>query len=156
MRRLACILADRRGNSVVELGLMAPILTAFLVGMVDISQAVAERLRLEQAAQRSIERVMQEQETSSTFANLAADAAAGAGVPAANVTVTPWLECNGATVASGSDYYNTFCTAGQAKAGYVKVVITKTFTPLFGTRFFPGANTNGTVTLTGEAGIRIQ
>ena len=155
MRRFTSLFTNERGNSVVELGLVAPILATFLVGMADISRAVAERLSLEQAAQRSIERVMQEQETSTTFANLAADAAANAGVSTSNVTVTPWLECNGTTTATGSAYYTTTCTTGQTEMGFVKVVVTKDFTPLFGTRFFPGANSNGTVTLTGEAGLRI-
>ena len=156
MGRTLSLAVDRRGNSVVELGFLAPIFATFVVGMADISRAVAERLRLEQAAQRSIERVMQGQESSSTFANLAADAAAGAGVPVGNVTVTPRLECNGTTVATGAAYYTANCTAGQTKAGYVRVVVTKNFAPMFGTRFFPGANANGTFTLTGRAGIRIK
>lgn len=156
MGRSLTLAADNRGTSVVELALVAPMLAMFLMGMVDISRAVAERLRLEQAAQRSIERVMQQQEPSSTFANLPSDAAAAAGVPTSNVTVTPWRECNGATMASGTAYNTTNCNSGQIQADYVKVVVTKAFTPTFGTRFFPGANANGTVTLTGQAGIRIK
>jgi len=124
--------------------------------MVDIGRAVAERLNLEQAAQRSVERLMQGQETSASFANLAADAAASAGVLVTAVTVTPRLECNGAIAATGAAYYSSSCAAGQTKARYVNVSVNKDFTPLFGTRFFPGANANGTVTLTGEAGIRVQ
>ena len=147
---------DERGTSVVELALLAPVLALFLVGMVDISRAVADRLRLEQAAQRAIERQMQGQETSGTFANLATDAASAAGVAVGNVAVTPWRECNGAIVGSGAAYYTSTCTAGQAEAAYLQVVVTKPFTPTFGTQFFPGANANGTVTITGEAGIRIK
>jgi Flp pilus assembly protein TadG len=147
---------DERGTSAVELGLLAPILSMFLVGLVDISRAVSERLRLEQAAQRAIERQMQGQEPSSTFSNIASDAAAAADVAVANVTVTPWRECNGTTVGSGSAYYTTSCTAGQTEAGYLRVEVTKAFTPTFSTRFFPGANANGTVTITGKAGIRIK
>jgi Flp pilus assembly protein TadG len=156
MRRLLHFSADQRGTSVVELGFVAPLLAMFLIGMVDISRAVAERLRLEQAAQRAIERQMQGQESSATFANLTTDAATAAGVSTANVTVTPRRECNGATVATGAAYATTTCTAGQTDAAYVRVVITKAFTPTFGTRFFPGANSNGTFTLNGEAGMRIE
>jgi Flp pilus assembly protein TadG len=155
MRRTS-LAADTRGNSVVELALVAPILATFLLGMTDLSRAVAERLRLEQAAQRSIERVMQGQESSSTFANLAADAAAEAGVAVGNVTVTPRLECNGTTTASGAAYAAATCTGTQIAAGYVTVSVTKNFQPMFGTRFFPGANANGTFTLTGVAGVRVK
>ena len=156
MRPSFSLAADTRGTSVVELALVAPILATFLVGMADIGRAVAERLTLEQAAQRSIERVMQGQESSSTYANLAADAAAEAGVAVGNVTVTPRLECNGTTAATGSAYFTTTCTGGQISAGYVTVSVTKNFRPMFGTRFFPGANANGTFTLTGVAGVRVK
>jgi Flp pilus assembly protein TadG len=156
MTRFLDYLRDDRGTSVVELGLIAPILAVFFVGMVDISRAVSERLRLEQAAQRAIERLMQGQESSGTFANLAGDAAAAASVAVANVTVTPWRECNGSTVGTGTTYASSTCTAGQTEAAYVKVVVNKDFTPIFGARFFPGANANGTVTITGEAGMRIK
>ena len=41
-------------------------------------------------------------------------------------------------------------------ARYVTVSVQKNFTPLFGTRFFPGANSDGTFTLRSTAGVRIQ
>ena len=156
IRRLFNPARDERGTSAVELGLIAPVLSMFLVGLVDISRAVSERLRLEQAAQRAIERQMQGQETSSTFANIANNAASAADVAVANVTVTPWRECNGTNVGSGSAYYTSTCSAGQVEAGYLRVEVTKAFTPTFTARFFPGANANGTVTITGKAGIRIK
>jgi hypothetical protein len=68
------------------------------------------------------------------------------------VTVDFWLECNGTRTAT----YETNCAANQTYARYVTVSIDKAFTPMFGTRFFPGANANGTFTLTGEAGLRTQ
>ncbi len=154
-RPLIRIASNERGNSVVELGLVAPLFAAFLIGMVDISRAVAERLRLEQAAQRSIERLMQGQEASATFANLQSDAETAAG-SGSTATVTPRLECDGSITASGTAYFTSSCTSGQTKARYVEVSITRTFTPMFGTDLFPWANADGTVTLTGRAGIRIQ
>jgi Flp pilus assembly protein TadG len=154
--RLFNLARDTRGTSVVELGLLAPVIAMFLVGMVDISRAVSERLRLEQAAQRAVERLMQGQESSTTFANLAGEAASAAGVATTNVTVTPWRECNGATVGSGTTYASSTCTSGQTETAYLKVEVTDAFTPTFGTRFFPGANANGTVTIKGDAGMRIK
>ncbi len=160
IRRLLRLAADERGNSLVEVGFIAPILATFLIGMADISRAVAERLHLEQAAQRTIEKVMNGQATS--YATLDAEAAAAAGTPvvAADVTVTYWLECNGVSqMQSRATMVANFaltCPVGQTFARYLTVEIRKNFTPMFGTRFFPGANPDGTFTLTGEAGLRVQ
>lgn len=143
---------DERGASIIEMAMVMPVLATLLVGMVDISRAYSSRLQLEQAAQRSIEKVMQYQASSSTYATLYSEAAAAAGVPVSDVTVDYWLECNGARAAN----YESSCTPGQAYARYVTVEIEKNFTPMFGTRFFPGANNDGTFTLNGEAGLRTQ
>jgi hypothetical protein len=35
-------------------------------------------------------------------------------------------------------------------------LINKTFTPMFGSRYFPRARTDGTYLLTGQAGLRTQ
>ena len=66
---------------------------------------------------------------------------------------TAWLECgNSSTKLS----FTGSCSSGQAYARYVNITVTRPFTPLFGTRYFPGANSDGTYTINGEAGIRIQ
>jgi Flp pilus assembly protein TadG len=155
-RRWLSVAREEGGNSAIELALIAPVLAIFLGGMVDISRATAERLTVEQAAQRAIERQMQGQEASKTFANLAADAAAGAGVLVSAVTVTPWRECNGAIVGTGATYAASTCSVGQTEAAYVRVAVRKNFTPTFSASIFPGANADGTVTLVGQAGVRIQ
>ena len=153
MRRLARKLAlDERGASIIEMAMVMPVLASLFVGMVDISRAYSARLQLEQAAQRSIEKVMQYQSSSSTYATLYSEAAIAAGVPVSAVEVDYWLECNGTRAPD----YDGSCTPGQTYARYVTVSIDKSFTPMFGTRFFPGANDDGTYTLTGEAGLRTQ
>ena len=48
---------DERGASIIELALVAPVLASMLVGMVDLSRAYSYKLKLEQAAQRAIEKV---------------------------------------------------------------------------------------------------
>ena len=143
---------DERGTSLIEMAMVAPVLATLLVGMVDISRAYSAKLQLEQAAQRAIEKVMQYQADSSTYATLYTEAATAANVPVTDVTVDYWLECNGARAAD----YGSSCTTGQTYARYISVSIDKKFTPMFGTRFFPGANSDGTYTITGEAGLRTQ
>lgn len=149
LRQLA---ADQRGTSIVEMGMVLPVLATLLLGMSDVSRAYSHKLQLEQAAYRSIEKVQQYQTTTSTYSTLQSEAATAAGVTAADVAVTYWLECNGTAAAT----YETNCSSGQTYARWVQVVITKKYVPLFGSRFFPGANTDGTYTIYGKARLRTQ
>ena len=143
---------DERGASIVELALVVPVMASLLIGMVDLSRAYSHKLKLEQAAQRAIEKIQQYQTSTSTYGTLQAEAAAAAGVPTANVTIDYWLECNGTRATT----YESVCTSGQVYARWVQVDVTGTFTPIFPTKKYPGANTNGTFTLHGIAGMRTQ
>lgn len=158
MSRLAHIGREERGTSVIEMALVAPLFATFLIGMVDLSRAYSFRLGLEQVVQRSIEKVMQYQENTSTYATLvnesvsAANAAGYSDVTSGDVTVDFWLECNSIRQ---PDYDNT-CSSGQTYARFITVSVESNFRPLFGTRFFPGANGDGSFTIETEAGIRTQ
>ena len=154
IRRLA---SSESGTSIIELALVAPVLASLLIGMVDISRAYSAKLALEQAAQRAIEKVQQYQTTTSTYDTLRSEAAAAAGITAttSNPTVRYWLQCNGGTRLYGTAS-ETNCATGQTYQRYIEVSITKPFTPMFGTRFFPGANADGTYTLTATAALRTQ
>ena len=148
--RLLC--ADERGTSLIEMGIVLPVLATVLLGMTDVSRAYSHKLQLEQAAYRAIEKVQQYQATRSTYDTLDEEAAEAAGVTSDKVTIDFWLECNGARQAS----YDTNCSVGQTYARWVTVRIQKNYTPMFGSRFFPGANSDGTYTIYGKAGLRTQ
>jgi Flp pilus assembly protein TadG len=152
MNRFPRLVQDERGASIIELALVAPILASLLIGMVDISRAYSHKLKLEQAAQRAIEKVQQYQTTTSTYGTLQAEAAAAAGVPTSDVVIDFWLECNGTRAAD----YNSVCPSGQTYGRWVDVSITGTFSPMFRSRKWPGANSDGTFTLLGKAGMRTQ
>jgi Flp pilus assembly protein TadG len=152
MTRLLAIGRDERGASLIEMALVAPLFATFLIGMVDLSRAYAFKLELEQATQRSIEKVMQYQESTSTFSTMQSEAATAAGVPTSDVTLDYWLECNGTRQAD----YNSSCSSGQTYARFVSISVRKKFTPMFGTRFFPGANSDGTYTVSAMSGMRTQ
>ena len=157
MERLKSLALDERGNSFVEMAFIVPILTTLFFGMVDISRAVSTDLQLEQATQHTIERIQAigTQYKTTNNSTYQADAAAAAGVNTSNVTVSSWLECSNDGVKL--DYDSGTCSSGTAPfARYVTVSVQKNFTPLFGTRFFPGANSDGTFTLRSTAGVRIQ
>ena len=143
---------DDRGASIVELALVVPIMGSLLIGMVDLSRAYSHKLKLEQAAQRAIEKIQQYQTSTSTYGTLQSEAAEAAGVPTTNVTIDYWLECDGVKATN----YNSVCSSGQVYARWVQVDVTGTFTPLFPSKKYPGANTDGTFTLHGIAGMRTQ
>lgn len=155
------LVRDEKGHSFLELGFVLPILASLLIGAVDISRAVSEKLAIEQAAQRTIEllqiKEFQFDATTDNRTIYQAEAAAAAGVATSAVTVNAWLQCNG-TIQTPMDqsHYNGSCTTGQVMARYVSVEIQKNFQPMFGTKYFPGANTNGTYTLRAKAGVRVQ
>lgn len=149
---------DERGTSIIEMALVAPVFATFLVGMVDLARAYSFRLGLEQVVHRSIEKVMQYQENTSTYSTIQNEtvaAAIGSGysdVTASDVAIDYWLECDGARQAD----YETSCSGGQVYARFVTVSVQSDFEPLFGTRFFPGANADGSFTIQSEAGMRTQ
>ncbi|WP_425506818.1 hypothetical protein [Sphingomonas rhizophila] len=66
-----------------------------LVGMTDLSRGFSAKLQLTQAAQRSIEKVMQTSFQTGAVDTLKAEAASAAGVDASAVTIDYWLQCNG-------------------------------------------------------------
>ncbi|HEX6661438.1 MAG TPA: TadE/TadG family type IV pilus assembly protein [Sphingomicrobium sp.] len=146
-----------RGASIVEMALAAPILAALLIGMTDISRAYSMKLQLVQASQRTIEKLQQmsapaDPNNSSTISTEGANAATAAGYTGSTVTVTYRNECNGTATTN----YTDSCTTGQTQMKYVVVQISNSFTPMFGVTYFPTHNANGTVTLSGQAGIRVQ
>jgi hypothetical protein len=50
----------------------------------------------------------------------------------------------------------TCANASVPYARYAQITVNKSFTPEFGTRFFPGANADGTVDISATAGVRVQ
>jgi Flp pilus assembly protein TadG len=140
------------------MAMVTPLLGSLLIGMVDISRAYSAKLMLEQSAYRAIEKVQGYQTTDSTYNTLkseavsAAQAAGFTNVSASDVTIDYWLECDGTRQAD----YTTSCTTGQTYARWVTIDIAASFTPMFSSRRWPGANANGTFTLHGKAGLRTQ
>lgn len=150
MALLSLLRRDERGTSVIELALAAPILAVLTVGIIDLSEGFSQKLRLEQAAQRAIEKVMNGRANTTTIAALKTEAATTAGVPESNVTTDFWLECNGTRATN----YNSACSANQTYARYLSVSIRKTYTPFFNYKFHSRAE--NTYSLTGAATVRTQ
>lgn len=159
MNKLAHLVRDERGTSVVELALLAPILASLVIGITDLSLAYSEKLQLEQAAQQSIEKAMNGEKEAAFFDALVDEATEAADVDEDAVEVSFWLECNGVSQNTSPETmiedYGEVCEDGETFARYVNVRIEKNFDPIFSTEW-AGANPDGTFTLVGEAGIRVQ
>lgn len=158
MRKLIFLGRDTAGSTVVEMAFLAPILATALIVMSDMAIGFSERLKLEQAAQSAIEKVMQGQATATpdSAAALKAEAAVLANVPASQVTVTFTLECvNGTTgAATVVTPYTSVCTPTQVTRRYMKVVIDKTYVPVF--RHPYSGTTGGNFALRGTTSVRVQ
>lgn len=159
MRRLFHLVRDERGTSVIELALVAPVLASLVIGMTDLSRAYSAKLKVEQAAQRTIERVMNGRKETALYETLEAEAMEAAGVDAEAVEVRFWLECDGVSQnnspATMVADFGRVCDDGETIARYVNVRIQKAYTPMFDVNW-PGSNPDGTYTVVGEAGIRVQ
>jgi Flp pilus assembly protein TadG len=159
MNKRHSLIRDERGASLIEMALTLPFLATMVIGMVDVSQGYSAKVKLTQAAQRAIEKAMQGEKTTSLYDTLQQEGATAAGVATSAVTVKYWLECNGvnqntSTATMAADY-NKVCPAGQTFARYVNIDITKNYTPMFATHWL-GSNTDGSFTLHGKAGLRVQ
>jgi len=154
-RTLKFLARDDQGASIIELALVAPFFAALVMGVADISRAYSSKLKLEQAAYRSIEKVQQYRDTSSTFATISSEAttaATAAGFTSPTVTVDYFLECDGSRQAT----YTTTCSAGQTENRWITVDIMAKYTPMFASSKWPGSNADGTYTLHGKAGLRTK
>lgn len=152
---LTRIASSERGAAIVELALAAPFFAALFIGMNDMSRAYSEKLKLEQAAQRAIEKIEQQHTVLtdySSYSTEASNAATAAGYSGSTVSLDYWLECNGVRQSTTT----TPCSSGQTYARYVTVTVSNTYTPTFASRHWPGADANGNIPVSGYAGIRVQ
>jgi Flp pilus assembly pilin Flp len=143
IRRMA---REERGTSMIELAIIAPFLGLLTVGIADYSRGFAERLALEGAAHRTLERAGVGS-TQTDYSFLKQEAANAAGVPLANVTFDNWFECGGTRMPN----YDDPCAAAVQQARYIYVKIEKDFKLSIN---MPGQPQ--TMRLYGDAAVRVQ
>ncbi len=164
MNRLAKLWREDRGAAIIELAIVAPVIALMTVGVVDLSNGFGTKLRVEQAAQRSVEKVMQTTgitNVETTITNEAICQFNGtmpdgvtcktAPLTVANVKVTHSLYCNnGATPTADVD-----CPAGQTESKWIKVTVQTEYKPLFPLHF-TGIDANGKYNIQASAGMRTE
>ena len=144
------LLRNERGTSVIELAVAAPVLLLFLAGLTDLGRGLSERYRLQQAVNRSLEMAQTGREDDYAF--LVPEAAAAAGVPETQVVQQQWLECDGVKMSKWTDE----CNVGSESARFVKLSITSSYRPLFGSMSYQAARSDGTVELTARGTLRVR
>lgn len=140
------ILRDRRGTSLIEFGVAAPILLIFVAGVSDLGRGWSDRYSLQQVVNRSLEMAQAGRDGDYNYLKVEAEAAAGAG---ATATVEQWIECGGSIRA-----WDDPCANNVAR--FVKLTVRRGFRPLFGTVGFSNAQSDGTVLLTAHATLRVS
>lgn len=145
---------DERGVSMLEFGLFFPILALIVLGTIDMAKGLAVKFALEQATQRTVELATLGGRPKADYSYLATEARNAADVPAGNVAVKQWLECD--TVEQ--PLFNGTCPSGQQAARYVTVEIYKDYRPMFGSIPFVHrvADANGAIRITADSGVRVQ
>jgi Flp pilus assembly protein TadG len=157
-RRVLAVARDKRGAAIIEMGLLLPVMATVVIGVADISRAYSQKLILEQAAYRAIEKVQQYQSSESTYDTLqndvvsAANSAGFTDVTTSNVTIDYWLECDGVRQSS----YDSSCSTAAGTSRWITIDVTHNFSPMFASNVWPGSNSDGSYTLHGRAGLRTQ
>jgi Flp pilus assembly protein TadG len=174
MRRVRNLPHDTRGAAIIELALAAPVLAVLIIGVTDISIAYGRKLELEQAVQRSIEKVMQTTGDTTVAGTIKKEAVcqingtnpdntcATGRLTAADVTVTYRLECTttgGALTTQetvDADTFDSYSCANSTdkEARYIMATAVDTYTPMFKIHF--GTGPDGIYNLSATAGVRVQ
>jgi len=174
MRRLRNLSREQRGAAIIELALIAPVLAVMIIGVTDISIAYGRRLELEQAVQRSIEKVMQTTGDTTVAGTIKKEAVcqvngtnedgtcAAGRLTTDDVTITYRLECTntGGALTSqdtgDSDIFDAFTCPNptDSEARYILANAVETYTPMFRVHF--GTGPDGVYNLSATAGVRVQ
>ena len=163
MGRFLTLWREQRGAAIIELAFVAPVIALMTVGVVDLSNGFSSKLRLEQAAQRSIEKVMQTTGVTSvetTIVNEAVcqvngtnddDSCKTAPITADNVTVEHLLYCGTDDEPSA----DADCAEGVVASRWIQVTIWDEYEPLFPLHF-SGIDAGGKYRIQASAGIRTE
>lgn len=155
---------DCRGVATIELALYAPILATMTIGVVDISNAFGRKLSLEQAAQRSIEKVMQTTGVQSVSDTIIDEVGDQADIPeverATKITVTYRLECDDDAAQTSTDAttFDTYtCPTGTvSEARYIQVEVVDVYEPMFPMHFAGYSAADNGYPISATAGMRTQ
>ena len=146
---LRALLPDIRGNAAVEFALVAPMLAASLVAMIDLGIGFYEKMEVENAAQAGAEYAVARGWSAASVANAVTASGTFAAISA---TPAPTQSCgcaSGTTVAAAA--CGAVCPNGAAAGTYVTVNATAQYSTILS---YPGLASP--VTLSAQSIVRIQ
>ena len=149
---LSKLARDSRGTSVLETALVVPLVMMLLAGISDLAMGFSLKLRTQQAAARTVEFATTAGLERLSLDQLRKEAADAASVPAGQVTVTRWLECNGAK----QSLFDGACETGQEMARYVSIQVDNTYEPVLGALLPESIADDGAITFIGFSTVRLQ
>lgn len=147
---LRALCGNRRGSTALEAALVLPMLGLAMFAVLDIAMGFSAKLKLVQAASRTVELATAPGTVGSDYTYLQGEAATASGQPVANVTVSNWLECGTVRQANTT----VICGSGAQISRYVSVRITGVYTSKF--RFGRAASGTIRVPIAGSATVRLQ
>ena len=163
MLRLVKLWREDRGTAIIELAIIAPVIALMTVGVVDLSNGFNTKLKIEQAAHRSIEKVMQTTGITDVETTIATEAICqfngtetngdckSAPLTVANVKVEHSLYCNNASTPTT----DPDCAAGEVESKWIKVTVWTDYEPLF-PMHFSGIDSGGKYRIQASAGMRTE
>ncbi|MFM2302016.1 MAG: hypothetical protein RLZZ84_1752 [Pseudomonadota bacterium] len=152
IRSLHGIGNDTAGTSVIETAVLLPAFLLLFAGLFDFGAGFSEKLKTQQAAVRGVELATTAGLEGVTAATIQAEAAAAANVPAAQVTVDMWTECNGTRLTDP----NGVCATNVQTARWISVHITNSYHPILGSLLPASIASDGVIHYVGEAVVRQQ
>lgn len=122
----AALRRDRRGTAVVEMAFALPIMVMLSLGFVDVARGFSYQMALAQYAQSGADLVLASFPTTPTDTEIKTQITTVSGIPAANITITRWTECNyGALPAVQA------CPAmADLRADFMRIKVVDTFSPI--------------------------
>ena len=141
------------GTSTIELAMILPVGMLMMLGAIDSSMGFAQKLRVEAAAARAVERITAYSAVRIDYTASRVEAAAVANVDVTDVAVTNWLECNNVIQPN----FTATCPNNTDQiARFVQVAINGKFQPTINYGEFLTTDANGFVRVQGDATVRIQ
>ncbi|MBF0325440.1 TadE/TadG family type IV pilus assembly protein [Magnetospirillum moscoviense] len=140
------LIRDQTGASAVEFALVAPMLIALVLGLVDFGQAMRERMQLTAAAHAGIQYAAL---NPNNLGGISGAVTASGSIPSARLSITTSTACE------CSDGTSVACAGGACPVGsprtYVTVTVAESYPLLF---HYPGLGTS--VSLSAQASQRVE
>ena len=142
-------LSSRRGNAIVELALVLPIITGAVVFLADTGVAAYRNMTLKSAVRAGVDYAVRFGDSAGVAATVAA--AANRELNSLSVTMKPFCGCATVTVTCGGT-----CPGGTAQQEYMTVAVSEPYNPMFSVNPLVNGEQGQITTLRAQATFRTK